>query len=139
MRDEVFIDSGAFIAFLVGADRLHEDVVSLFARPPRRWSTSILVVAETYGWFLHRLGEGAARAFRSLLEELTDLEILDPDLEHRERVWRKLDELRGVRLTFVDASSLVWLEDRGIRNVWGTDHHLGVEGARVIPGSPPPP
>jgi predicted nucleic acid-binding protein len=138
LKRGVFIDSGAFIAFLVRSDRLHEDAVGLFSRPPERWSTSALVVSETYGWFLHRLGEGAARAFRSLLESIPSLEVLYPDFGHWEAVCRKLDELRGVKLSFVDVSSLVWLETLGIREVWGTDHHLGVEGARVIPGQPTP-
>lgn len=86
MKGEVFIDSGAFIAFLVRGDRLHEEAVKLFATPPRRWSTSVLVVAETYGWFVHRLGEDAARTFRHLLPELPGLEILDTDETHRAAV-----------------------------------------------------
>lgn len=94
------------------------------------------MVSETYGWFLHRLGEEAARRFRGLVQSLTGLEILPADGEHQRAVWRKLDSLRGVKLTYVDASSLVWLEERGIEVVWGTDHHLAVEGARVVPGSP---
>lgn len=136
MRRAVFVDSGAFIAFLVLSDRQHEDAVGLFSRPPGRWSTSVLVISEAYGWFLHRVGEGAARAFRSLLESLPSLEVLGADPAHLEEVWRKMDELRGLELGFVDASSLVWLETLGIPEVWGTDHHLAVEGARVIPGAP---
>lgn len=138
MKGEVFLDSGAFVAFLVRSDRLHEDVVALFSRPPGRWCTSVLVVAETYGWFLHRVGEEAARTFRSLLESLEDLEILDASAAHVSAVWTKLDRLRGAKLTFVDASSLVWMEERRVRTVWGTDHHLALEGASVIPGGPPP-
>jgi len=133
---EVFVDSGAFIAFLVRGDRLHSEAAGLFARPPRHWSTSILVVSETYGWFLHRLGEEAARTFRELLEELPRLRVLNTDDRHRQAVWSKLDSLRGTKLTYVDASSLVWLEQRRISRVWGTDHHLSIEGARVFPGSP---
>lgn len=135
MRGEVYLDSGAFIAFLVRSDRLHEAVAARFARPPERWSTSALVIAETYGWFLHRVGEGAARTFRELIESLPGLEILEIDRAHVDAVWRRLDDLRGTKLTFVDASSLVWLEARGIRDVWGTDQHLAIEGARVVPGA----
>ena len=108
----------------------------MFARPPRRWCTSAFVVAETYSWFVHRLGEGAARTFRSLLDSLSDLEVLEVDSAHMASVWAKLDDLRGLKLTYVDASSLVWLREREIKTVWGTDHHLSVEGARVLPGSP---
>ncbi len=137
MKRDAFVDSGAFIAFLVRSDGLHEDAVGLFSRPPKRLKTSVLVVSETYGWLLHRPGEGAGRAFRSLLESLPPLEILGVDRAHLEAAWRKTDELRGLKLTFVDASSLVWLETLGIREVWGTNHHLAIEGARVTPGTPP--
>lgn len=136
MRGEVFIDSGAFIAFLVRRDHAHAQAVELFSRPPPRWSTSVLVVSETYSWFLHRLGEEPARLFRSFLEGLAGLEVLDPDAAHRQAVWKILDRLRGTRLTYVDASSLVWMAGRRIATVWSTDHHLGVEGATVGPGPP---
>ena len=136
MTGRVFIDSGAFIAFLDRSDRLHREVVALFARRPRRWSTSALVIAETYGWFLHRLGEYAARTFRLLTAELPGLVVLGEDDRHRSAVGRKLDTLRGTKLTYVDASSLVWLTSKRIATVWGTDHHLSLEGATVIPGPP---
>lgn len=134
MSDDAFVDSGAFIAFLDRSDRQHPAARSLFATPPRRLVTSVLVVSETYGWFLHRIGETGARAFRRLLVELSGLRILDADERHREAVWRKLDRLRGTKLTFVDASALVWLEEERIATVWGTDFDLALEGARVVPG-----
>jgi predicted nucleic acid-binding protein len=136
VTEEVYLDSGAFIAFLLRSDVLHDEVAGMFARPPRRWCTSAFVVAETYSWFVHRLGEGAARTLRSLLDSLTDLEVLEADSAHMKAAWGKLDELRGLKLTYVDASSLVWLQERRIKTVWGTDQHLAVEGARVMPGSP---
>lgn len=131
-----FLDSGVFVAYLVGSDSLHEETRELFARPPARWSTSTLVLSETYSWFLHRSGEDAARTFRALLESLEDLEILDPTPDHRRAVWKKLDRHRGLKLTFVDASTLVWLDETGISTVWGIDAHLGIEGADVLPGPP---
>lgn len=136
MKGEVLLDSGIFIAFLVRSDRLHHESATLLAHPPDRWSTSVLVISEVYSWVLHRLGEETGRTFRSLLESPTDLHVLVPDASHLAKVWRKLDALRGHKLTYVDASSLVWLRQRRIKTVWGTDHHLGIEGATVVPGSP---
>jgi predicted nucleic acid-binding protein len=135
----VFVDSGAFIAFLVRSDRLHRRVRHLFSQPPRRCFTSVLVASETYGWFLHRAGEEAARAFRLLLGEIPGLILLGADDRHHLRVSAKLDVLRGSKLTYVDASSLVWLEELQVARVWGTDHHLAFEGAEVVPGPPPRP
>ena len=131
-----FVDSGAFVAFLDRSDHQHAEARALFARPPARLTTSILVVSETYSWCLHKLGEPAARTFRELLEELPRLQILDADAEHRRAVWKKLDALRGRKLTFVDGSALVCLKRTGITTVWGTDYDLAFEGATVIPGPP---
>jgi predicted nucleic acid-binding protein len=129
----VFADSGIFIAFLDRSDHYHQAAVRLFAEPPRRWYTSLAVVSETYGWFLHRLGEESARAFRLALSDFPRLELLALDAAHHEAVGRTLDRFRGRKLTYVDASSLVLLAERRIREVWGTDHDLALDGARVLP------
>jgi predicted nucleic acid-binding protein len=107
----------------------------MFSDPPARWFTSLAVIAEAYGWFLHRLGENAARTFRLTLARLPRLVLLPLDAAHHQSVSRKLERLRGRRLTYVDASSLVFLQEHGIREVWGTDRDLSFEGARVIPAA----
>jgi predicted nucleic acid-binding protein len=129
----VYLDTGIFIAFLDRSDRYHAQAVQLFAAPPRRWYSSFGVVSETYGWFLHRLGEDAARTFRLALADLPRLRLVAADGPLHDAIVHKLDHLRGHKLTYVDAGSLVVLERHGIRDVWGTDADLGLEGARVVP------
>ena len=129
----VFLDSGIFIAFLDRSDRYHPEAAGLFAEPPRRWYSSLGVVGETYGWFLHRLGEDAARRFRLALADFPRLELVAIDKPLHEATVRKLERLRGHELTYVDAGSLVLLERLHIREVWGTDGDLSLEGARVVP------
>lgn len=129
----VFLDTGIFVAFLDRSDRHHPEALRLFADPPRRWYTSLAVVSEAYGWFLHRLGEDAARTFRLALADLPRLELLAVTPDHHAAVTGKLERLRGHRLTYVDASSLVFLRALRIAEVWGTDRDLSLEGARVIP------
>lgn len=51
----------------------------------------------------------------------------------RERSSPGLRHLRGSRLTCVDAASLALMEQYGIGTVWGTDYHLGLTGAEVLP------
>ena len=131
----VFLDSGIFIAFLDRSDHYHAAAARLFADPPRRWYSSLAVVSETYGWFLHRLGEEAARSFRMMLDDLPRLQLLAIDAAHHRSVCRTLDRFRGRKLTYVDASSLVFLVDRRIAEVWGTDTDLSLHGARVRPVS----
>jgi predicted nucleic acid-binding protein len=129
----VFLDSGIFVAFMDRSDAYHAPAVDLLSAPPRRWYTSLAVVSETYGWFLHRMGEQAARQFRELIDALPALQLLPLDASQHAAVVRKLDRYRGRKLTYVDASSLVWLERRRIPEVWGTDVDLAIEGARVRP------
>ena len=131
----VYLDSGIFIAFLDRSDAYHAAAADLFARPPRRWYSSLAVVSETYGWFLHRMGEEAARSFRTLLEDLPRLQLLTLDAAHHRAVCRTLDRFRGHKLTYVDASSLVLLNARAITEVWGTDTDLALQGARILPVS----
>ena len=131
--DAAFLDSGIFIAFLDRSDQFHPAAVELFSNPPRRCHTSLAVVSETYGWFLHRLGEEAARSFRLALADFPWLTLQALDAPHHAAVLRKLERLRGHKLTYVDASSLVLLSRLRIREVWGTDKDLSIEGARVVP------
>lgn len=129
----VFLDTGIFIAFLDRSDHYHAAAVRLFADPPRRWYTSLAVVSEAYGWFLHRLGEDAARTFRLTLQDLPRLELWPLDRAHHQQVENTLDRFRGRKLTYVDASSLVMLREHRITEVWGTDHDLALDGAVVRP------
>jgi predicted nucleic acid-binding protein len=133
VSEAVFLDSGIFIAYLNARDRWHEQAKALFSISKPRWSTSLLVISETYSWFLHRHGEESARSLRSLVESLQDLRVFDIDMLHQRQVLRMLDRLRGAKLTYVDASSLALMERRKIRKVWSTDHHLGLTGAEVLP------
>jgi predicted nucleic acid-binding protein len=135
VKDAVFLDSGIFIAFLNRRDAWHAHAVALFGGPKPRWSSSILVIAECYSWFLHRMGEEAARTFRALVASLSNLRLFETTLADHAAVLQMLDRFRGSKLTYVDASSLYLIERHKIGRVWATDHHLGLAGAEVLPRS----
>ena len=97
--------------------------------------TSVLVISETYSWFLHRMGEEQARTFRQMIGNLEHLKVLEATVEHHADVVKVLERFRGTKLTYVDASSLVHLEQKKISVVWSTDHHLGLSGVQVLPRS----
>jgi predicted nucleic acid-binding protein len=130
----VFLDSGIFIAALSRRDRLHAQAVELFGRSGTRWITSLLVVSESHSWFLHRHGEEAARSLRAFISVL-GLHVLPVTLDDHARALHVLDRFRGTKLTYVDAASLSWIEQRKIKTVWSTDHHLGLTGAEILPRS----
>jgi predicted nucleic acid-binding protein len=70
-----------------------------------------------------------------MVDNLKGLRMLDAMREHHVAVVRMLDRFRGTKLSYTDASSLVHLQQRKIKCVWSTDHHLGVSGAEVLPRS----
>ena len=135
MSEIAFLDSGIFIAALSRRDRVHPQAVELFGRERTRWVTSLLVISESYSWFLHRHGEEAARSLRAFISALTGLTVLPVTPEDHEGTLRVLDRFRGTKLTYVDAASLWWIERRKIKTVWSTDHHLGLTGAEILPRS----
>ena len=130
---KVFLDTGIFIAALNRRDQHHEQARALFAGPTPRWHTSMLVWSEAYSWFLHRHGEEPARTSRLFLDNLDGLVVLEATAVVHRATCRMLDRLRGARLTYVDASSLVLMDQLAIRTAWATDCHLGLTGAEVLP------
>ncbi|HEY3128795.1 MAG TPA: PIN domain-containing protein [Acidobacteriota bacterium] len=133
MKGSVYLDTGIFIAFLNRRDQWHQQAVALFGTPNPKWCTSLLVVSEAYSWFLHRMGEEAARSFRLLTDTLVGLKLFAATTNHHLMVVKMLDRFRGAKLTYVDASSLCFLEENKIHRVWATDRHLGLTGAEILP------
>jgi predicted nucleic acid-binding protein len=133
VREKVFLDSGIFIAFINRRDQWHSEASLLFRQDSTHWSTSFLVVSETYSWFLHRMGEEIARNFHILLQNMTGLKLLEISHTHHDQVLSMLRRFRGSKLSYVDASSLCFIDTHKIHCVWSTDHHLGLTGAQVLP------
>ncbi|HTT81855.1 MAG TPA: type II toxin-antitoxin system VapC family toxin [Rhizomicrobium sp.] len=135
MTETIYLDSGIFIAALIRRDGFHMQARELFGRCGLRWITSVLVLSECHSWFLHRHGEEAARRLRDFIAALNGIQLLGFMLDDHERTLHMLDRFRGAALTYVDAASLAIIEQRKIRTVWSTDHHLGLTGAEILPRS----
>lgn len=93
----------------------------------------MLVLSETYSWFLHKLDEEAAREFLAFVDALEGLVVLDMPAAMSQEARRLLDRFRGRKLTYVDAVSLALIGRHGIKHVWGTDRDLTFTGATLIP------
>lgn len=134
MTPSVALDSGIFIALMSRRDRWHAQAVALFDGPKVRWSTSVLIVAETYSWCLHRIGEGPARTFRSFLAAMSGLTIFDATVKHHQQVARMLERFRGAKLSYVDASSLCLIEQDRLRLVNRSSpwHHRHLGPASIM-------
>ena len=93
----------------------------------------MLVVSETYSWFLHKLDEESAREFLGFVNAIEGLTVLDVPAALQRDAQRILDRFRGSKLTYVDAVSLVLIEKHKLKQVWGTDRDLTFSGAALFP------
>ena len=132
-ENRVFLDSGIFIAFLQARDRWHNEAKTLFQTGNCHFYCSYLVISETYSWFLHREGEEAARNYRLFLASLPNFKYLPVDAITHKETLLILDKYRGSKLTFVDASSIYYIINFRVGQVWSTDGHLSLAGKPVYP------
>jgi len=127
----VFVDSGAWLAFLHRRDQHHresdramraaiQDRMTLF--------TTNLVVAEVHRLLLHRVGFAAARTFLDGLDASRHLEIdFATPSEHAEaRAW--IAKLADHPITYTDAVSFAAMERRRCRLVLGFDRDFLLAG-----------
>jgi predicted nucleic acid-binding protein len=130
-RDEAYVDTSAFIAFLDRSDSHHLTFRRLFGSPPAL-VTSGLVLAEGHGWFLRRYDRYRATQFLAFVAALPALKVLGFGAEELRRVRAILTRFGDQDLTLADAHGLIVMEERGNRTCWSTDWHLSLTGAELI-------
>ena len=129
-RDEAYLDTSAFIAFLDRSDSYHLIFKRLFSAPPAL-VTSALVIAEGHGWSLRRYDRRRAAEFLAFIDALPALSIQPFDGAELSKVRRTLSKFGDQNLTLADAHGLVIMKDRRNAVCWSTDRHLGLTGVRL--------
>ena len=129
-KPSVYVDTGAFIAFLDKSDTYHSLFAHLFADPPGLIST-LFVIAEGQGWFLKRYDSYKALQFMSFIEELKPLIVLDIQKEEMKGASSMLRHFSDQNLTLADACGLWLMKKMKIKTCWGTDRHLTLTGASL--------
>ncbi|QQR81646.1 MAG: type II toxin-antitoxin system VapC family toxin [Deltaproteobacteria bacterium] len=126
-----YIDTGAFIALLDGADSYHSLFVQLFKNPPPLFTTP-LVIAEGQGWFLKRYDKTRALQFMQFVESFSTLKIESigqNDVIESTKMMRKFSDQD---LTMVDACGLWLMKKHSVKICWSTDHHLSLSGISLV-------
>lgn len=130
-KNEVYIDTSAFVAALDRSDSHHPLFARLFVDPPRL-VTSTLVIAECHAWFLRRYDITRALQFLNFIENLTVLSI-EPvgqtEIKEASKIVRKFSDQD---LTLVDATGLYVMQSQRINLCWSTDHHLSLTGRTLV-------
>ena len=130
---EIFIDSSAF--FVLG-DRSSEKgkaVEALIFERETPLVTTNLVLAETLSLVTKRIGKvkGIEVGEKILHSGITRLVYLDAELQ--DEAWRLYKKYKDKDFDFIDATSLVFCQKHGIREVITLDHHFVQMGFKIIP------
>src|SRR5215210_631539 len=130
-RNEVYVDTSAFIAFLDRSDTYHALFRRLFSEPPGIVTTA-LVIAEGHAWFLRRYDRYRALQFLALIEDLKPLKVAPVGSAEQAGATRLLREFSDQDLTLTDAVGLHVMHERRVGTCWSTDFHLGLTGVKLV-------
>lgn len=127
---EAYVDSSALIAFSNRSDEHHPLFVTLFKKPPRLVTTT-LVIAETHAWFLRNSNPVFALRLLDLIGDIELLSVLPVGQPELEGGTKQLRRFADQEVTMTDAVGLYLMQLRKIRNCWSTDFHMSLTGARL--------
>ena len=129
----VFVDTSAFFALLMSADRAHQQASQTFRRLQELQAslvTSSYVLVETYALLGRRAGLAAVRGFRDGFEDLLETVWVDEGLH--ERGLDLLLERKSEQLSLVDATSFLVIRERDADRVFAFDRHFEQEGFTLL-------
>lgn len=134
--NEIFVDSGAWLALADRRDKFHAVAVDSYPRllrQPIRLVTSNLVVAESYNLISRRLGhEPGIRFLKSLRGSSRLLRVYADDSVTIEAE-TVLAQYEDQDFSLVDAVSFTLMRQRGIEQVFAFDYHFQVMGYTLLP------
>lgn len=121
LHTAVFVDTSAFFALADRTDRFHPAAVEFVRHHEGLLVTSNLVIYETLTLIRMRLGfEPAVQFGRRLFDEAItpSLRVTTTDASN---AWTLFRRYRDKRFSFVDCTSFVLMERRGIRTAFAFD------------------
>lgn len=131
--NQVFVDTSAVIALMVGTDQSHPAAKVVFDKLMLRNAeliTTSHVLVETYALLERRIGIEAVRDFRSYFSPLFDVIWINQELH--EQALDLLLQRASRNLSLVDVSSFLVMRLHKIDEVFASDRHFSQEGFRLI-------
>jgi len=139
-REQVFIDTGAWIALLIANDQYHDKAVDFYSNLSSaiRRTTSSHVVSETYTWLRYKAGYRYASRYLEVISQSqlqSRLTILYDNAEILELADAILRDFPDQKLSYTDAISMSMMRLENIRKVFGFDRHFYLMGFEMVPQS----
>jgi predicted nucleic acid-binding protein len=134
-REDVFVDSGAWIALALARDPLHE-------RAREQWDTlracaaklhtSVPVVIETFTFLDRNTNRDVALRWKDSITKSEKVRILTCELRDLQLAWDYFRRADLHKLSAVDATSFAIMKRARIRLAYAFDHHFPVVGFRTV-------
>lgn len=133
--EEVFVDTGAWIALALTRDPLHARARAAWTQlqaDGARCRTSVAVVLETFTFLDRNTTRDVALAWKESLRSVPHFRVIPCGVKDLEQAWVWFDRPDLHKLSAVDAISFVLMRQRGIRIAFAFDSHFATAGFRMI-------
>jgi uncharacterized protein len=134
-RENVFIDSGAWIALALARDPLHEQAREQWdtlRANGAKLHTSIPVVIESFTFLDRNVNRNVALHWKDSITKLSTLKVITCESRDLQVAWDYFRRGDLHKLSAVDATSFAIMKRVRIRIAYTFDHHFAVVGFRTV-------
>jgi len=135
-RENIFVDTGAWVALADKDDRHHDEAVSIFPsllKTCKGLITSNLVVAESYILILKGLGHNAAVAFLEKVNSSPRIIRICSTSDLEREAEETLKKYRDQDFSYTDAVSFAMMKMQKIKETFSFDRHFQAKGFIKVP------
>jgi predicted nucleic acid-binding protein len=129
----VFTDTSAWYALINPRDAHHQKARRFLDAHAGALITSNYIVAETANLTRYRLGTAPALEFLEILRQTTLVEMVFVTPQQHERTVSLFAQYASKGLSFTDCSSLVLMQDHGLRQTFCFDADFVHAGVTCVP------
>jgi predicted nucleic acid-binding protein len=131
--ERVFVDTGAWFAYVNSGDPDHRRVREVLDAPPAALVTSTYVFDETVTLTQARLGHRRAVTVGRVLLDPTLVELLHVTPVHERAAWTLFERRPDKSYSFTDCTSFVLMRRERMERAVALDAHFSQEGFVVLP------
>lgn len=132
MTEQVFVDTGAWFAYVNAGDPDHQRVREVLDNYPERLVTSTYVFDETVTLTQARLGHHRALAVGKTLLNPRVVETVHVTPSDEKAAWALFEKRPDKAYSFTDCTSFVVMRRRKIEKAVTLDEHFFQEGFAVV-------
>jgi predicted nucleic acid-binding protein len=131
--ERLFVDTGAWFAYVNAADPDHQRVRPILDRASGRFVTSNYVFDETVTLTQARLGHRLAVTVGRTLQNVAVVELLSITPADERAAWSLFEKRADKSYSFTDCTSFVLMRREKIATAVALDEHFSQEGFIAVP------